>query len=276
MDATAFFATRILEPVSRRRYVQLLGKVYRYLCSCGLEQKNPFSLEIVKENPLDRPPPAWLEEAKQDALIRRLREIKGWKGGRDRAMAALFLGGGLRTNQLIQLPVRCLDERHYVVRVEPEGVHRAHTTLVLPDGPWREWLEQWLMKRISLPIPGPLLCPSTLKGTAYSPSALYRRISGWLKDANVEAQRDGAGILRNTFARNALTCGRYSPAEVQEFLGHELFQSTARSIPPIAKNLVAETKAVERVAIAAHEVQSETCSSRPPYRDTTLLVECSG
>ncbi|WP_429565908.1 site-specific integrase [Paraburkholderia sp. JPY419] len=181
-------------------------------------------------------------------------------------MAALLLGAGLRANELIQLPVSCFDERRYVVRVVPEGPHRAHTTRVLPDGPWREWLDQWLMERVSLSIPGPLLCPATRKGNALCPSALYRRVSGWLKDANVEAQRGGAGVLRNTFVRSALTCGRYSLAEVQEFLGHEFVRSTARSAPSTAKNLVAEAKAVERLAIAAQEAQSASLALKAHFR----------
>jgi integrase len=75
------------------------------------------------------------------------------------------------------------------------------------------------------------MCPATAKGKAYTSSGLFRRISGWFKGANVATQREGAGILRNTFAQNALTCGQYTPEQVQEFLGHEMLRATVRHNP---------------------------------------------
>jgi site-specific recombinase XerD len=227
MDATDFFAEQRLEPNSRRRYLQLLEKVYCHLRSCGLERQDPLQLEFAKERSLEFRLPAGLDGAAQEALIRTLCDIEGWKGMRDRAMAALLLGAGLRTNELVHLPVNSLSESHKV-RVEPMGVHHAHTTLVLPEGPWRKWLREWRVERVGRSIPGSLMCPATLKGTAYSPSGLFRRVSGWLDDANVESRRQGAGILRNSFARTALTCGRYKPEEVQEFLGHQVLRTTVR------------------------------------------------
>jgi site-specific recombinase XerD len=226
-DATAFFSVHGLEPVSRRRYLQLLDKVYRQLRDSGWEHTNPMRLELLKARVLDVPLPAGLDDAAENQLVRALKDIEGWKGVRDRAMAALLLGAGLRTNELVSLPISALGEA-YRVRVEPLGVHRSHTTLVLPDGPWRGWLRDWGIERIRRSIPGELLCPATLKGAAYSPSGLFRRVASWFDDAAVAAERHGAGILRNTFARKALSCGRYTPEEVQEFLGHEELRATTR------------------------------------------------
>ncbi|MBK3780317.1 tyrosine-type recombinase/integrase [Paraburkholderia aspalathi] len=226
-DASAFFSGLAFEPVSRRRYLQLLDKVYRQLQESGWEHANPLRLELLKERMLEVPLPAGLDEEAEAQLVRVLKDIEGWKGARDRAMAALLLGAGLRTNELVSLERSALGEA-YRVRVEPMGVHRSHTTLVMPEGPWRGWLRDWGIERIRREIPGKLLCPATLKGTAYSPSGLFRRVAGWFEDAAVKAERQGAGILRNTFARNALNCGRYTPEEVQEFLGHEELRATTR------------------------------------------------
>ncbi|MEX3983952.1 tyrosine-type recombinase/integrase [Paraburkholderia sp. EG287A] len=228
-DAAAFFSEHALEPVTRRRYLQLLDKVYRQLRQAGWPRPNPLIPELKQERAIDVPLPPGLNDADQAALVRLLADLEGWKGARDRAMAALLLGAGLRTNELVALPQSALGEASHV-RVEPQGVHRAHTTLVLPDGPWRGWLREWGIERIRSDIPGTLLCPATLKGTAYSPSGLFRRVGTWFDEAKVKADRQGAGILRNTFARNALTCGRYTLAEVKEFLGHEEIRATARHL----------------------------------------------
>jgi site-specific recombinase XerD len=226
-DATTFFEKHALEPVSRRRYLQLLDKVYRHLRHSGWAPANPLLPELKQERALDTQLPVGLDEPSQVALIRMLTEMDGWKGVRDRGMAALLLGAGLRTNELVALPVSALGEA-FKVRVEPAGVHRAHTTLILPEGPWRGWVREWGIERIRRAIPGPLFCPATLKGNGYSPSGLFRRVSSWFELANVNAERNGAGILRNTFARKALMCGRYTTEEVQEFLGHEELRATAR------------------------------------------------
>lgn len=228
-DAADFFSMLALEPVSRRRYLQLLDKVYRQLRQLGWDRVNPLRQELMKERPLEVPLPVGLDADDQSALEAALSDLPGWKGTRDRAMCALLLGAGLRANELVALPVHAVSET-FRVRVEPLGVHAAHTTLVVPDGPWRGWLRSWTEERAHRAIPGVWLCPATLSGTAYSPSGLFRRLAAWFDAASIKPPRQGAGILRNTFAKNALTCGRYSAEEVQEFLGHEELRATTRHL----------------------------------------------
>lgn len=235
-DAELFFSTHELEPVSRRRYLQLLAKVYRDLRGeAGWSRPNPLHSELKKERVLDIPLPEGLDEGAQKRLIKMLREMPGWKGARDRAMAALLLGAGLRTNELVDLPRKKLPNgtgTGYHIQVKPNTVHPEHVTLVLPEGPWRAWLHDWSVELVRLQIPGALACPATLRGTGYSSSGLFRRISGWFEDAGVVSSRQGAGILRNTFARTALSCGRYKTEEVQEFLGHKDVRATSRHSRP--------------------------------------------
>lgn len=227
-DAASFFAAAQLEPVSRRRYLQLLDRVYRHLHTIGWEGAHPLREELARERELDIALPPGLDEWQLERLVDNLAELPGWKGERDRAMAALLAGAGLRTHELIALPVSALDDS-FELRVHPLSVHRPHTTLVLPDGPWRTWLQQWLATRQAMALPGVLLCPATRKGTAYSPSGLFRRVSAWLADFK-DLPQSGPNLLRNTFARQALRCGRYTPEQVQEFLGHEAFRATSRHL----------------------------------------------
>jgi site-specific recombinase XerD len=232
-DAEMFFSLKELEPVSRRRYLQLLDKVYRHLRRAGWEPPNPLLGELKKERVLEVPLPEGLTTEAQDRLIAFLRELPDWKGARDRGMAALLLGAGLRSNELVHLPVEDLPQGAGVtwrIRVRPQTVHREHETLVLPDGPWRTWLREWSAERIRRQIPGEWACPASLRGKDFTPSGLFRRIAGWFDGAGVVAGRQGAGILRNTFARSALSCGRYSAHEVQEFLGHEDVRATTRHV----------------------------------------------
>lgn len=230
-DASAFFAERSLEPVSRRRYLQLLDRVYQHLKMIGWEGQNPMSAELRKERELEVAPPMGLPEAEKDALIEYLTRQSGWKASRDRALATLLLGAGLRSNEAANLLIDDLY-RHpqWQIRVVPSGVHREHQTIVLPEGPWRGWLDAWLQEKVGLSIPGGIVCPATLKGTPYSTSGMFRRIETWCSAAGITAPQRGANLLRNTFAKQALTCGLYSLEQVQKFLGHEDTRATLRHL----------------------------------------------
>lgn len=230
-DAGDFFAVHRLEPVSRRRYLQLLDRVYRHLRGIGWPGANPFREELAQERVLPVAPPRVLSAAEQRRLAEVLARQPGWKGERDRALAALLLGAGLRTNEVVALRLSAVSA-DFRIRVLPAGVHRDHTTLILPDPPWRAWYREWEAERQTRGLPGECACPSILAGKPYSPSGLFRRISHWLAQAEVDAGQQGANILRNTFARRALTSGRYTPEQVQEFLGHEDVHTTLRHAGP--------------------------------------------
>jgi site-specific recombinase XerD len=226
-DATEFFAASEFEPVSRRRYLQLLDRVYRYLLEIGWPGKNPLLVELRKERGLEIALPPGLDEFGLNRLIQVLTDIPGWKGGRDRCAAALLVGAGLRVSEFVTLREADVSE-HFTLKLAQQSIHREHTTLILPDGPWRDWYQAWRRHRRELAIPGDVLCPATMKGVPYSPSGLFRRVSNWLRPLGDPLPQTGPNLLRNTFARQALSCGRYESHEVQEFMGHQELRATSR------------------------------------------------
>lgn len=223
-----------LAPVTQRRYLQLLSNVYVHLRSSGWQGNNPVIPVLQKEDLLQNTLPAGLCD---DALLRVMMHVSGipgWKGMRDKAMLAAMAGAGLRANEVMNLRLEHLLPAFHL-RVVPAGVHREHETIVLQDGPWREWLSAWLNHREQAQFPGELVFPATKKGEHFTPSGLWRRVVSWLEQAAVpqrghlgEKLPGGPTVLRNCFAQQALGCGRYSLVEVQEFLGHEESRATAR------------------------------------------------
>ena len=228
-DAEDFFGQVVLEPVSRRRYLQLLDRVYHHIRLLGVAQLNPFTHELAKESELVQSLPPGLTPDEQAALVASLLEEPGWRGLRDRALLALLLGAGLRNGEAVSLTASAVDS-DFVVRVATGGVHRPHTTLLLPDGPWREWWSMWLEARTSLTAIGALACPATQMGRGFSTSGLFRCTARWFEQAEISPAQRGANILRNTFARNALASNRYSLEDIQEFMGHEEIRSTCRTV----------------------------------------------
>lgn len=226
-EARSFFEQKAMEPVSRRRYLQLLDRVYQHMRDCGRRGDSPMQQELLKERVLEREAPAALTPEQLASLNAHLQTLPGWKGSRDRALAALLLGAGLRANEVTWQKVSDLTD-DFFVHIHPKSVHRPHTSLVLPDGPYRGWLTTWLAERRDLGIPGELIAPSTLNGKAFEASGQFRRTKAWLEAANIAAEQQGPNLLRGTFARSALSCGRYTLEQVQEFLGHEDSRSTER------------------------------------------------
>jgi site-specific recombinase XerD len=231
-DVTAFFDKTVLEPVSRRRYLQLLERVYQHLAQCGRLGANPIQVELSKERELQRSLPPALDLPQQERLIGVLRELPRWKGARDRALGALLLGAGLRANEVIRL-TRADIQADFRVNVRPASVHRDHESLIVPDGPWRTWYDQWLVERAEMGIPGDAVVPATAKGNVYEASGLFRRVRSWFVQADITCEQYGPNMLRSSFARNALCCGRYSVEQVQEFLGHSDSRATERHNAPV-------------------------------------------
>lgn len=233
-DAASFFAAQALEPVSRRRYLQLLDRVYRSLKVLGWSGANPMIGELAKERALEPPAPASLSDSDAAAVWSAVTVLDDWKGVRDRAMLALLLGAGLRANEVIALPWSAVG-RDYTVHIKPSGVHREHTSLILP-GPGREYWDTWEAEKTNLGVISDVAFPAVRTGRPYSESGLFRRIDTWLRLAGVKQEDNrGANLLRNTFARQALT--RYSPEEVKEFLGHEELRATVRHGPEDLRSL---------------------------------------
>lgn len=228
-EAEEFFGDRGLVPVSRRRYLQLIDKVYQHLLTIGWPGPHPLKGLLAQERELSIALPKGLDTAQLGKLTQALQMLEGSKAKRDRALAALMLGAGLRSNEVIF--VKCSEvSPQFDVEVSSHTVHQAHTTLVLPDGPWRHWIEEWKAERHQRMIPGELLCPATSKGKPYTASGLFRRIAHWFEIAGVQPEQGGVNVLRNTFARLALASGRYGLTEVQGFMGHEELRTTQRHL----------------------------------------------
>lgn len=228
-EGTEFFGDKQLLPVSRRRYLQLLDKVYLHLLAIGWPGEHPLKTLLRQERELAIALPKGLTQAQLLKLQNVLANMEGAKAPRDRALAALMVGAGLRNSEVIGL--KCAGiQPGFSIEVKSQTVHTDHSTIVLPDGPWRDWLTAWQDERLKRRIPGELFCPSTSMGKGYTPSGLFRRIDYWFELAMIEPEQGGANVLRNTFANLALASGRYTLAQVSGFMGHEELRTTQRHV----------------------------------------------
>lgn len=223
-EAAGFFAEHDFAPVTRRRYLQLLDRVYRSLIALGWAGGNPLVAELRRERLLARPEPVALDDTEVARLRDAVARLPGWKGARDQAMLALLVDAGLRANELVALRWAAVRPE-FAVEVSPAGVHRRHTSLLLP-GPGRLAWTAWERDHATWGVTSLVAVPSSKAGRQYSEDGLFNRIDVWLAAAGLTPEERGANLLRNTFARRALA--RYAPLQVQEFLGHEELRATLR------------------------------------------------
>ena len=143
---------------------------------------------------------------------------------RDRAMAELLYGSGLRLAELVAANVRDLDLANGFITVTGKG----NKTRIVPLGsPCREALEAWLAKRPNVDGAAPLFTRLTTRrdgATRISPRSVQLRLK---KLAARTAGNDGVHphMLRHSFASHLLQSSGDLRA-VQELLGHADLSTT--------------------------------------------------
>lgn len=233
-DAQAFFIKHPLEPVSRRRYLQLLDKWYWHLITSGLTDKNPMQLEFLNEYALPEHFPKGLNVNQVQQLIALFENGDSWREARDRALAAYLLGAGLRVSALCELSAP-VDAEGLVV-VPKVGVHQGYTGRMLGpydisglEMPWRRWAQEWEEVKAEKGVKSSYVVTATLGGKGLSRSGVFRRIKPLIELASggERLPQSGPGILRNTFGR-LLFCAGVSIEKAQGYLGHEQARATRR------------------------------------------------
>jgi integrase/recombinase XerC len=177
----------------------------------------------LSPTPIHRKPPAFLT----DAEVTRLRKV--WQGHagetmqRDRMLIEVFLGTGIRLQELISLDIDDvrLDTKHLHVRSAKGGVPQVkflHTRL---RGQLRSYLK-WRLRQ------GTETCPALFlsqRGTRISPRQVAYRLAHWLGEAGVDRPLTPHS-LRHTFATR-LYARTQDLLVVQRALGHRQLATTA-------------------------------------------------
>lgn len=212
LDLESFLSDRDqpLDAVSRRRYLQLIARLHDDLTQLQAHH-NPANPLLARERALTPPPPACLTQDELRRMTQVLSQGHGQAGRRDRALASLLVGAGLRVNEVITLQNKDWPTAPgWYIRITPQGIHRQHTTTVLNQSPWRQWLAEHPVGLADQPA-------ITTKGKhAMSPSGVFLRVKAWLNQAGIDTENGGGPHrLRNTFAHLAAAEGRSIPALVE-------------------------------------------------------------
>lgn len=226
---------------TRRRYLELLKRVYDELARANLVAANPADALLPRVGRAERAPPVALPEAMRERLLEQLLAMHGaadWRRVRDATALWLVLDCGLRPAEVVGLETTALGpDPAPAQRALPEAA--GPSVIRLPGRPQvaarvvavppacAEVLAHWLAVRAEAGIPGNVVFPAIRAGTPMEITTFYRAVRAVYAQAGIDRRHLGAMVLRHTHAIRALSDGA-SVEAVRARLGVRSRQTLAR------------------------------------------------
>ncbi|PLZ04128.1 integrase [Burkholderia sp. WAC0059] len=215
----------------RARYLRLVERVLDHIREIELASTNPARFiaqdgEAAWRNARENEPTGFLTQEERTALVARLAAPPGertaarrWREARDRALAAVFLGAGLKTSDAIALPLNNVDPAARWIEIEsahPAPARRIPlTSFAVPV------LAVWLDERRLAGLPGQHAFPGSPSGRPMHKATMLRAVDDLMETAGIAAtrtERASPRTLRNTFAAHHFENGM-APEQVGQWLG---------------------------------------------------------
>jgi len=184
--------------------------------------------ELLPENParsvtmrrLPRTPPMFLTEAEKRRLLSALRGRSSTLARRDRVIIELFLGTGIRLQELVSLDIDDVDLDAKHLRVRAKG-NLPQVKFLKSD--LRSLLRRYLAERRRQGTADAALFLSN-RGTRISPRQVANRVKFWLTEAGIKKSLGPHG-LRHSFATH-LYAATSDLLVVKRALGHRNISTT--------------------------------------------------
>jgi integrase len=226
-----FVASLEVKKPQRLRYLRLIERVLDHVREIELASTNPARFiaqdgEAAWRNARENEPTGFLTAAERAAIIGQLfsplvepSAAKRWRERRDRALVAIFLGGGLKTGDAIALTLDCVAIGSEWVTIEAANPAFTRVTRLAPFAV--DVLGAWLEARRLAGLPGQLVFPGSPSGRPMHKATVLRAIDALTESAGVaasRAERASPQTLRNTFAADLFESG-VDTDQVGQWLG---------------------------------------------------------
>ncbi len=226
-----FVASLDIRKPQRARYLRLIERVLDHVREIELASTNPARFiaqdgEAAWRNARDNEPTGFLTTAERASLIARLdaplasqSSGRRWRERRDRALVAVFLGGGLKTGDAIALTLDSVKTDSPWIEIESPNPELTRRTRLAPFAV--AVLGAWLAERRLAGLPGRLVFPGSPSGRPMHKATVLRAVDSLLEAAGIaetRAERASPQTLRNTFAAQSYESG-VAPELVGQWLG---------------------------------------------------------
>ena len=226
-----FVAGLSIRKPQRVRYLRLIERVLDHVREIELASTNPARFiaqdgEAAWRNARDNEPTGFLTSHERALLIAQLfspvselSAAQRWRERRDRALIAVFLGGGLKTGEARTLTVSCVTAGSPRAMIEsPNPLMTRHTRL----SPFAvAALDAWLAERRLSELAGNLVFPASPSGRPMHKATMLRSVDALIEAAGFAESRESRAspqTLRNTFAADLFETG-VTPEMVGQWLG---------------------------------------------------------
>lgn len=233
-DLHAFLDGRGLDDSSStgKRYAKLFERLGRHLVASGIRTDNPGE-EVAHALawPQDDPPIEYLEAVDDSALQAWIQPLPQDVASilRDKAVVALFLGGGLTVTEARRLQVTgfepALPGALARARIEEAGSLPSRTAIVEEFA--QPAVLAWQAIRDSHDYTGELLFAFRRSGSRAAVISLWRAVHDALLAIGYRGVESGPQVLRNTYGRRLLLRG-LDPKAAAERLGLRSARTTYR------------------------------------------------
>lgn len=209
----------VRSPASMHRFKAAVRSFFAWAEQSGIVRENPVAALPLRRLP--RTPPKFLTESEKRRLLKELRSRSDLAARRDRIIIELFLGTGIRLQELVGLDIDDvdLDAKHLCVLAKGSVPQVKFMKSAL-----RSLLRGYLVERRRL---GDGQCRALFlsnRGTRISPGQVTNRVKYWLLKAGIR-KNVGPHGLRHTFATH-LYAATSDLLVVKRALGHRDIATT--------------------------------------------------
>ncbi|CAG4922562.1 tyrosine-type recombinase/integrase [Paraburkholderia saeva] len=226
-----FVAGLDIRKPQRVRYLRLIERVLDHVREIELASTNPARFiaqdgDAAWRNARDNEPTGFLTSVERSLLVAHLFSpladlsvAARWRERRDRALIAVFLGGGIKTGEARTLTISCVNPGSQWVLVEAANPTFTRRTRLSPFAV--AVMDAWLAERHLSELAGNLVFPASPSGRPMHKATMLRSVDALIEAAgisNARAARASPHTLRNTFAADLFEAG-VEPELVGQWLG---------------------------------------------------------
>jgi integrase len=226
-----FVAGLDVKKPQRLRYLRLIERVLDHVREIELASTNPARFiaqdgEAAWRNARENEPTGFLDTTERATILAQLfapleeqSAAKRWRECRDRALVAVFLGGGLKTGDAIALTLDCVQAGSEWLTIEADNPLFTRATRLAPFAV--DVIGAWLEARRQAGLPGQLVFPGSPSGRPMHKATVLRAVDAIVEASGVaqhRAERASPQTLRNTYAADLFERG-VSAEQVGQWLG---------------------------------------------------------